>query len=584
MIKIFKHLNAKEWVILLISTALIFAQVWLDLRIPEYMSEMTIMISTAGAEVIDVLSIGGKMLGCALLSLSLACIVGFFVARIAARLSLVLRSKLFAKVESFSLEEINNFSTSSLITRSTNDINQIQIIVAMGVQIVLKAPFMAIIALTKMQNSAVAEWTYLTVIVVCLLLASISVMLVYTMPKFRKVQRLTDNLNRVARENLTGLKVVRAYNAEQYQENQFATANNEFTKNNLQAQRVMALFNPMMGCVMNIISLGIYWIGAFAIAELAPMDRIETYANMMIFTQYSMLVVIAFTMVTMIIVMLPRAAVAAKRVSEVLETEVKLKEGNVPNNQEEKGTIEFKNVYFKYPNAEDYVLEDISFKVARGETIAFIGATGSGKTTILHMLTRFYDVTKGEVLVDGVNVKEYTFEALYQKLGIVPQKANLFTGTIEENLNFGDNKGSGDTVANMERAAKIAQSYDFISAKRSKFDSMVAQGGKNFSGGQQQRLSIARAVARNPEILIFDDSFSALDYKTDRILRSTLKSEISDVTNVIVGQRIGTIKEADQIAVIDEGKIVGLGTHESLLGTCEVYKEIALSQLSKEEL
>ncbi len=426
MIKIFKHLGSKDWWILLFSAVLIYAQVWLDLRIPEYMSEITIMITATGSQTSDVLLTGGKMLGCALLSLTLASIVGFFVARIAAKLSLVLRSKLFRKVENFSLEEINNFSTSSLITRSTNDINQIQLIVAMGLQVVLKAPFTAGIALVKMQGSGISDWTFFTGVVVCFLITAIVLMMSYALPKFKRVQTLTDSLNRVARENLTGLKVVRAYNAEEYQEDLFAKANNEFTQNNLQAQRVLALFNPIMGCIFNVISLGVYWIGAFAIANLAPTERIATYANMLIFTQYTMLVVMSFTMLSMIFVMLPRASVAAKRVTEVLETKVTLKEGKTDNNQQECGTIEFKNVYFKYPNAEDYVLEDISFKVNRGETIAFIGATGSGKTTILHMLTRFYDVTKGEVLVDGVNVKDYTFEALYKKLGLVPQNQTYF--------------------------------------------------------------------------------------------------------------------------------------------------------------
>lgn len=585
MIKIFKHLRTKEWCFVIISVLFIVAQVWLDLRLPEYMTEITTLVQTEGSQMSEILTAGGKMLLCALGSLVTAVIVGFFAAQIAANLSKRLRRELFEKVESFSMEEIGGFSTDSLITRSTNDITQIQMIVAMGLQMIVKAPIMAVMAIIKIQNKGTWQWSMLTACAVIILIATILFIMIYALPKFKRIQGLTDNLNRVTRENLTGLRVVRAYNAEGYQEEKFEKANEELTGTNLKAQRAMQVMSPMMSLVMNGITLGIYWIGAYLIDAADMLDKLPLFSNMVVFSSYAMQVIMAFMMLTMIFVMLPRASVSAKRINEVLETKPSILDGTSDDSETGLcGEVEFRNVSFKYPDADEYVLHNISFTAHKGETVAFIGATGSGKSTIVNLVARFYDATEGEVLVDGVNVKDYKLSELYNKLGYVPQKAVLFSGTVASNVAFGDN---GKAPANEEQiaaAVKTAQSTDFVENLEDTYNGAVAQGGANFSGGQKQRLSIARAICRKPEIYIFDDSFSALDYKTDRTLRSALRKETSGVTSLIVAQRIGTIKDADRIIVIDDGCAVGIGTHDELLASCDVYREIALSQLSKEEL
>ena len=585
MIKIFKHLRTKEWCFVIISVLFIVAQVWLDLRLPEYMTEITTLVQTEGSQMSEILTAGGKMLLCALGSLVTAVIVGFFAAQIAANLSKRLRRELFEKVESFSMEEIGGFSTDSLITRSTNDITQIQMIVAMGLQMIVKAPIMAVMAIIKIQNKGTWQWSMLTACAVIILIATILFIMIYALPKFKRIQGLTDNLNRVTRENLTGLRVVRAYNAEGYQEEKFEKANEELTGTNLKAQRAMQVMSPMMSLVMNGITLGIYWIGAYLIDAADMLDKLPLFSNMVVFSSYAMQVIMAFMMLTMIFVMLPRASVSAKRINEVLETKPSILDGTSDGSETGLcGEVEFRNVSFKYPDADEYVLHNISFTAHKGETVAFIGATGSGKSTIVNLVARFYDATEGEVLVDGVNVKDYKLSELYNKLGYVPQKAVLFSGTVASNVAFGDN---GKAPANEEQiaaAVKTAQSTDFVENLEDTYNGAVAQGGANFSGGQKQRLSIARAICRKPEIYIFDDSFSALDYKTDRTLRSALRKETSGVTSLIVAQRIGTIKDADRIIVIDDGRAVGIGTHDELLASCDVYREIALSQLSKEEL
>lgn len=585
MIKIFKHLRTKEWCFVIISVLFIVVQVWLDLRLPEYMTEITELVKTEGSQMSEIFTAGGKMLLCALGSLITSVIVGFFAAQIAANLSKRLRRELFEKVESFSMEEIGGFSTDSLITRSTNDITQIQMIVAMGLQMIVKAPVMAVMAIIKIQNKGTWQWSLLTACAVVILIATILFIMIYALPKFKRIQGLTDNLNRVTRENLTGLRVVRAYNAEGYQEEKFEKANEELTGTNLKAQRAMQVMSPTMSLVMNGITLGIYWIGAYLIDAAGMLDKLPLFSNMVVFSSYAMQVIMAFMMLTMIFVMLPRASVSAKRINEVLETKPRILDGTSDGSETGLcGEVEFRNVSFKYPNADEYVLHNISFTAHKGETVAFIGATGSGKSTIVNLVARFYDATEGEVLVDGVNVKDYKLTELYNKLGYVPQKAVLFSGTVASNVAFGDNGKAPADEAQIASAVKTAQSADFVEKLEDTYNGAVAQGGANFSGGQKQRLSIARAVCRKPEIYIFDDSFSALDYKTDRTLRSALKKETSGVTSLIVAQRIGTIKDADRIIVIDDGRAVGVGTHEELLASCDVYREIALSQLSKEEL
>lgn len=584
MLKILKHLKFAEWITILVCVGFLVAQTWLDLKLPDYMFEITQYVQTPGSTMSQIWQAGGKMLLCTLGSVATAVIVGFFTARIAARFSQRLRSKLFNRVEDFSMEEINNFSTASLITRSTNDITQIQLFVAMGLQIVIKAPILAVWAVFKISGKS-WEWTALTGGAVVVLIIMITSIMVYALPKFKKIQWLTDNLNRVTRENLTGIRVVRAYNADKYEQAKFEVANNDITDNNLSVMRAMSIFNPGMRLIMSGLTLGIYWIGAYLINDAAGIDKFSMFSNMVAFSGYAMQVIMAFMMLTMVFIMSPRVSVSAKRINEVLDTKPKILDGNMTASPEGiTGEVEFKNVSFKYPDAEEYVLQDISFKASKGETVAFIGSTGSGKSTLINLVPRFYDVSEGQVLVDGVDVREYTQEALHNKLGYVPQKAVLFTGTVRSNICFGDNGREAPEEEEIENAVRIAQGADFVEKMEGKFDAHISQGGTNVSGGQKQRLSIARAVSRKPEIYIFDDSFSALDYKTDRLLRSALRKETAGVTSLIVAQRIGTIRDADRIIVLDDGRMVGNGTHDELMKTCEVYQQIAYSQLSKEEL
>ncbi len=584
MIKLLKRFDISEWVQVLISLIFIVAQVWLDLKLPDYMSDITRYSQMPGGEMSDIWMAGGKMMLCAMGSLISSITVGFFGARIAASFSRRIRSLLFSKVDSFSMEEMNRFSTDSLITRSTNDITQIQQFITMGLQLLIKAPIMVVWALVKISGKGF-EWTVATGVVVGVMALVIALLMLLVMPKFRKMQVLTDNLNRVTRENLTGLRVVRAYNAEGYQEKKFERANQELTSTQLFTNRGMAVMMPMMTALMSGLSLAIYWIGAYLINGAQAMDRLAIFSNMVVFSSYAMQVVMSFMMLVMIFVMLPRASVSGKRINEVLDTQVTILDGDKCQGKDGLvGLVEFRKVSFKYPGASDYVLEDINFTAKKGETVAFIGSTGSGKTTLVSLIPRLYEVTSGEVIVDGINVKEYKQEELYNKIGYVPQKAVMFRGTVSSNVGLGENGKRKPEQKEIETAIKIAQGSDFVEKMDHQYEAVISQGGSNVSGGQKQRLAIARAVCRNPEIYIFDDSFSALDYKTDRILRSALKKEMAGVTNLIVGQRIGTIMDADQIIVLEEGKIVGKGTHKELLNTCAVYREIAISQLSEEEL
>lgn len=584
MIKIFKRLKAAEWIQAFVSLVFIVAQVWLDLKLPEYMSEITTLTQTPGSKMSDIWLAGGKMLLCALGSVIAAVIVGFFAARIAASFSQRLRSLLFNKVASFSMEEINKFSTASLITRSTNDITQVQMLITLGLQMMIKAPIMAVWAVMKITGKG-HEWSVATGIAVIILMVMVVSLMVFVIPKFKKMQVLTDNLNRVTRENLTGVRVVRAYNAEEYQEKKFEAANDELTSTQLFTNRSMAVMMPTMSLTMSGISLAIYWIGAYLINGAGAIERLDIFSNMVVFSSYSIQVIMSFMMLIVIFLILPRASVSAKRINEVLETESKIVDGHITEGVEnKKGELVFEQVSFKYPEASEYVLKDISFTVREGETVAFIGSTGSGKSTLVNLVPRFYDATEGNILLDGVNIKDYVQEALYNKIGYVPQKAVMFRGTVSSNIAYGDNGKGKPDMDDIKAAVRIAQGTQFVEAMDHEYEADIAQGASNVSGGQKQRLAIARAVCRKPEIYIFDDSFSALDYKTDRILRSVLKKETGGVTSLIVAQRIGTIMDADQIIVLDEGRIVGKGTHKELLKTCDVYREIAMSQLSEEEL
>lgn len=584
MLKLFRYFKAREWGGIFISLIFIVAQVWLDLKLPDYMAEVTKLTQMPGSKLSEIWTQGGYMLACALGSFASAVVVGFFASRIAASFSKRLRGMLFQKVDSFSMEEINRFSTASLITRSTNDITQVQMLITMGLQVIIKAPIMAVWAITKILGKGV-EWSIATGVTLAVLLTIITIIMVSVMPKFRKMQALTDNLNRVTRENLTGLRVIRAYNAESYQEAKFEGANEELTGTQLYTGRAIAVMFPVMMMLMSGLTLAIYWIGAYLIQDAGLIGRVTLFSNMVVFSSYAMQVIMAFMMMVMMFIMLPRAAVSAKRINEVLSTKPTIVSGARTEGIPEKiGEIEFRNVGFKYPDAADCVLSEISFTAKAGDTVAFIGSTGSGKSTLINLVPRFFDATEGEVLVDGVNVKEYDQQALNSKIGYVPQKAVLFRGTVATNVGYGDNLKAAPTEEEIARAVRIAQGADFVESMEGKYEAMVAQGGQNVSGGQKQRLAIARAVCFRPEIYIFDDSFSALDYKTDRTLRSVLKKETAGVTSLIVAQRIGTIMDADQIIVLDEGKIVGKGTHRELLKSCVVYKEIAMSQLSEEEL
>lgn len=584
MLRIFKYLRKKDWGFILLGLVFIVSQVWLDLKMPDYMSEITRLVQTEGSAMEDILLSGGKMLLCALGSFGAAVIVGFLVAKIAAGLAMRLREKVYDKTMSFSMEEINGFSTASLITRSTNDITQIQMCVTIGLQAIIKAPIMAVWAIVKIADKG-WEWTAATGGAVLVLVIMLGTIVGLTMPKFKRIQKLTDNVNRVARENLTGLRVIRAYHAEEYQENRFEKANSDLTQNNLFTSRAMAFMQPGMQLLMSGLGLAIYWIGTYLIDGAVGADKLTLFSNMVVFQQYAMQVVMAFMLLTMTFIILPRAAVSAKRVNEVLDTEEKIIDGTVTDSElYEQGEVEFKHVSFRYPDAEEDILHDINFTAHKGETVAFIGSTGSGKSTLINLVPRFYDVTEGEVLVDGVNVKEYTQDALHNKLGYVPQRAVLFSGTVTSNVTYGENGRSPAAEEEIWEAITIAQASEFVKKMDGACDAAITQGGTNVSGGQKQRLSIARAICRKPEIYVFDDSFSALDYKTDRILRKALREKTSGTTSLIVAQRIGTIMDADKIIVLDEGRVVGQGTHRELLETCPVYLEIAQSQLTKEEI
>ena len=587
MLRILKHLRWKEWLLVAACVVLIVGQVQLDLALPDYMSEITRLVQTEGSQMSDILLAGGKMLLCALGSMLLTVCTTFFTAQIASRFSARLRGKMYRKVVGFSNEEINRFSTASLITRTTNDISQLQMFFSFGMQSLIKAPIMAFIAVGKISTKS-WEWSLLTggvIAFVCVLLVFI---MLYAVPRMKKMQALTDNLNRITRENLTGLQVVRAYNAENYQEGKFAKANEEMTRNSQQANIAMSVMNPGMNLAMNGLTLGIYWIGAALISAIAVtspaamMERIGLFSDMVVFMQYAMQVIMAFLMLVMIFVMLPRVTVSASRVNEVLDTKARIVDGKETQGKPGmKGEIEFLDVSFRYPDADGDTIHHISFTAHHGQTVALIGATGCGKSSIINLIPRLYDATSGQVLVDGVDVRDYTQDALRSKIGFVPQKAFLFSGTVSSNVGYGEDNASGAAI---RKAVAVAQAAEFVESPEVGYSGTVAQGGSNFSGGQKQRLSIARAVARDPEILVFDDSFSALDYKTDHALRQALREQTSGTTNIIVAQRIGTIRDADCILVIEDGAIVGKGTHRELMESCKVYQEIAYSQLSKEEL
>lgn len=584
MIKILKYLKAKEWTFVTVSLLFIISQVWLDLKLPDYMNTITRLVQTGSGSMSEILTAGGWMLLCALGSLAASIIVAGFAARIASNLSARLRSLLFDKVQSFSMEEINSFSTASLITRTTNDITQIQMLVVMGLQVLIKAPILAIWAISKISVNN-WQWPVTTGIAVLVLIIIVGICIVFALPKFKKLQQLTDNINLVTRENLTGIRIVRAYNAEKYQEAKFEKANMELMQANLFANRIMTILMPGITVIMNGLTLAIYWVGAVLIQSASMTDKIGLFSNMIVFSSYAMQVVMAFMMLVMIFILLPRATVSAKRINEVLNTRPTIVDGHVTASPAAiEGEVEFKNVSFKYPDAEDYVIRDISFTAHKGETVAFIGSTGCGKSSVVNLIPRFYDSTEGDVLVDGINVKDYTQYALRTKLSYVSQKAVLFGGTVTSNVAYGDNGKSEQKGTDVVDAVYMAQAADFVENMDNSYDGFVAQGGTNLSGGQKQRLSIARAIYRRPEIFIFDDSFSALDYKTDRKLRSALSKGTADTTKLIVAQRIGTIIDADKIIVLDEGRIVGSGTHNELIRTCKIYQEIAYSQLSKEEL
>lgn len=584
MFKLFKNFSKKDIFYIILCILFIVVQVWLDLKLPDYMSEITVLVQSEDSTLNDILIQGLYMLGCAFGSLISAVIVGYFSSMIAADFSLDLRKQIFRRVEDFGTEEIKKFSTSSLITRTTNDVTQVEMLIAMGLQMLIKAPIMAVWAISKIVNKSI-EWSLLTGGCVVVLLFTIGLLMIIVMPRFQIVQKLIDKINGVTRENLTGIRVIRAFNAENYQEKRFEDVNNELTKTQLFNQRCFVILNPVMNIVMQFLTLGIYFIGAHLIAAAGMVQKITLFSNMVVFSSYGMQVIMSFLMLAMIFMMWPRAQVSARRINEIFDQDISIKDGTfLGNDTKEVGTVEFKNVSFKYPDADDYLLKNISFKANKGEVVAFIGSTGSGKSSLINLVPRFYDATDGEVLVDGVNVKDYTQEALHNKIGYVPQKAVMFTGTVAQNVAYGDNGRSKPTLEEMKKAIEVSQGSEFVSKMEGEYDAHIARGGTNVSGGQKQRLAIARAIARNPEIYIFDDSFSALDYKTDSVLRKELKKYTNSATSLIVAQRIGTIINADKIVVLDKGECIGIGTHKELLKNCEVYKEIALSQLSKEEL
>ena len=581
MSKLIKNFKKKDWLIIIVSIALIVMQVWFELKMPDYMSKVTVLVQTEGSKMSEILKNGGYMLMCAFVSLVGAVIVGYLIALFASGFSRNLRSKLFRKVEDMSMSEVKEFSPNSLITRTTNDITQVEMFIGFGLQLLIKAPITAVWAITKILNKS-WEWSMVTAVAVVILLLVIGILTIIVMPKFKIVQKLTDKLNEVTRENLMGIRVVRAFNAEEYQQEKFQNVNNSLTNLQLFNQKAMSIMAPVMYLVMYMLTLVIYFIGAYLIKDALMADKIALFGDMVVFSSYAMQIIMSFLMLAMIFMILPRAEVSASRINEVLDTDISVKDGNVET-KSEVGTVEFKNVSFKYPDAEEYVLRNISFKANKGDTVAFIGSTGSGKSTLVNLIVRFYDVTDGEILIDGVNIKDYKLEYLYKLIGYVPQRAVLFNETVNSNIRYGEAMEEISDKKIVE-AARVAQADEFISKMDDGYESHIAQGGTNVSGGQKQRLAIARAIAKNPEIYIFDDSFSALDYKTDAVLRSELKNYTKDATSLIVAQRIGTIMNADKIIVLDNGESVGVGTHKELLKSCEVYKQIALSQLSKEEL
>lgn len=579
MIKILKYLNKKAWLLFVVVTIFIVTQVYLDLKLPDFMSEITVLIQSESGKLNDILLNGLYMVLCAFGSLVVAVINGYIISKIGSNFSFNIRERIFDKVTHLSMKEIKEFSTSSLITRTTNDVNQMEMFVAMGAQLLIKAPITAIWAISKILNKS-WQWSALTGVTIVILLSIIGMIFYFVFPKFKIIQKTIDKLNSVARENLTGIRVVRAFNAEKYQEKKFREVNNELRDVQLFTQKKFAIMQPSMMTLMHFLTLGIFFIGSILIARAGLLDKITIFGNMVVFSSYAMQVVMSFVMLAMIFMMLPRAQVSAKRVNEVLNTEVSVIEGKFDGKTKEEGTIEFKNVSFKYPDADEYLLRDISFKVNQGETVSFIGSTGSGKSTLINLVPRFYDVTDGEILVDGINVKEYKESVLNEKIGYVAQKAVIFSGSVKYNITYGK-KMKKDTIND---ALRISLAEDFVKNMKSKENTKIAQGGTDISGGQKQRLSIARAIAKKPSIYIFDDSFSALDYKTDLKLRTGLKKYTSMATTLIVAQRIGTIMYSDKIVVLDQGRIVGMGTHKELLKKCKVYQEIAYSQLSKEEL
>lgn len=582
MLKLLKKLEKKEFILIFISLIFIIGQVWLDLKLPDYMSEITKLVQTEGSSTGDILIQGMYMLLCAGGSLIFACVVGYFTSFVAASFSRKIREDLFTKVENFSMEEMNKFSVSSLITRTTNDVTQVEMLIAMGLQLIVKSPITAVWAIVKILNKNFV-WSAITGGAVLILVLTIGILLRLVYPNFKKVQNLLDNVNNVTRENLTGIRVVRAFNAEDYQEKKFEVQNKELTGLQTFNQRAMSIMSPVMYMIMNGLSLAIYFVGAYLIEEAGMLDKLNIFSNMIVFSSYAMQVIMSFLMLAMIFMMYPRSAVSAERILEVLESKISLKNGNIKEGKEI-GTIEFKDVSFKYPDGQDYILENISFKVNKGETLAIIGSTGSGKTSLVNLIPRFFDVSKGQVLVDGVDVKEYNGEALHNKIGYASQRAVMFSDTVINNVDYGENGKPKKTEEQIKKAIEVAQGKDFVEKMDEGYNSHIAQGGTNISGGQKQRISIARAIAREPEIYIFDDSFSALDYKTDSKLREELKKYTKDATSIIVAQRIGTVMYADKIIVLEEGKCVGFGNHKELMMNCPVYQEIAYSQLSKEEL
>lgn len=574
-------MNKKQWIQILLSLVFIVTQVFLDLKIPDYMSKITMYVESPGHTVSDIVGEGKWMLLCAFGSLSSAIIVGYLASKISASFSKNLRSRIFSKVESFSMKEINEFSTASLITRSTNDITQIQMVIVIGLQILIKAPIMAVWAITKIYNKGF-EWTMATAVTVLVLIVFVAILMVMVMPKFRMMQTLTDNINRILRENLTGLAVIRAYNSEDYREGKFDEANIDLTRTQLFTSRAMSTLFPMINFSMSMLTLVIYFIGAGLINAAQMMDKYVLFSNMVVFSSYAMQVIMSFMMMSMIFIMVPRAEISAKRINEVLDTELSIKDGNLDSSNEDyEYEIEFDDVSFKYTDSEQYILQNIDFKVKKGEKVAIIGSTGSGKSTILNLLLRFYDATEGVVKIQGVDIKQYKLKFLYEKIAAVLQKSFLFKGDIKSNISFGDENTDTKMV---EEAADTSQSMEFIDKFGDKFDHEIAQLGKNVSGGQKQRLSIARAIYRKPDIFLFDDSFSALDFKTDSELRHQLKTNNPESTTIVVAQRVGSIMDSDQIIVLENGQIAGIGKHKDLLKNCEVYKEIAYSQLTEEEL